>query len=1053
MNLVKKLFCKKADKKKSADNRGSSFVLVMVTIALIMILLAVIFVMIFLQYRMLRLSKLSKTNFYYLEEVLDEMRAGVGNKSIDALKASYDETQAMVVYYDRDKKKYMSTSSDTAMDILNNKFLDKIAQTYCTTSTPGKNDKSISEAELEKLLKSYVIQLNRPDADYANNVTSDGVKITFSKNNFHCQAVTSKNPVRIIGYTMTGIKVSRKDPKTGNLQSIDTDISIYPPKDTVFNFLASGSDVENVFSYAMVADYGIEVGSPTMSTNAKIVGNLYSGSDTRNNGIYHGRVVSADATSTSLYKITGDTSYREPATTPNASEYSGLFVTGNNTVLNLQSDVLDVNGDIAAEGDAKIVGSGINDNTRVATTTVYAKNISTVSSALAKNTKNFAAGVDPLNPDPKTQYNISLNGMFNISDDLELLANKSSIALLGNYFGYNYAAEEESQTASADATQITSVKPKTHTNSSAVIINGSDTTLNLYGLNSMIINGRSYVDLTAENVSGDANRNNTDVDIKMSDSIAQKGSQLLYQATDEGNLSTVDTSNADNRSMFTEGTEEYAAAAGDGKLSTRVPYYNMIKFLTYRFVKDGVAEFYGTQTFKSVSDGKTYDNPVYNENFRDMDTTNASYSKIWKDMETLSSGIKGSKYYDTIINFYFPKETKLSSEYSKADGMKISREPNKSVKVTDAYGNVMTIWRNDDSTENGGKGIYTGATTSGRARYAHRYGFIPVTKNGNMESLVKTSVGGKDYYYFQFYDEDAKKKFVLDYAEFCKATIDGQRITQAQDGSSVDTFSVDSISLPDETDPQNKIFTRGISAVLDAGSKSTNYKLIDSVASSGYDEATLMSKYNEARDNFKVYRCYFPESDLDIDKDMLASATSLYNTGLRSSVVDNNYSYSTKGEDISSLSNPDCINISWRQVGDSKYKTGNTGEDLKGYPGTKVWISDGDLNLNGGDYPPNGTAKGIILCQGNVTLTNMTSFRGTVICAGKLKILGNTSFYTDELMCQHMLENDTENQIRTCMGLNEYKEDNSDLSTYASLSSIDYTDIVAYENWVRNYDD
>ena len=107
------------------DNKGSSFVLVIVSVALIMILVAILFVMIMMQYRMVALNRQSKDNFYYLEEVLGEIRAGVGNESVNQLKTAYDETVEMVVHYDTNQQKYLSVSSDAATNIMKNKLVIK----------------------------------------------------------------------------------------------------------------------------------------------------------------------------------------------------------------------------------------------------------------------------------------------------------------------------------------------------------------------------------------------------------------------------------------------------------------------------------------------------------------------------------------------------------------------------------------------------------------------------------------------------------------------------------------------------------------------------------------------------------------------------------------------------------------------------------------------------------------------------------------------------------------------------------------------------------------
>ena len=81
-----------------SNNKGSSFVLVIVSVALIMILIAILMAMMIVQGKMMQLGRQTKGNFYYLEEVLEQMRKGVGNESIKQLKTAYDDTVSMVVF-------------------------------------------------------------------------------------------------------------------------------------------------------------------------------------------------------------------------------------------------------------------------------------------------------------------------------------------------------------------------------------------------------------------------------------------------------------------------------------------------------------------------------------------------------------------------------------------------------------------------------------------------------------------------------------------------------------------------------------------------------------------------------------------------------------------------------------------------------------------------------------------------------------------------------------------------------------------------------------------
>ena len=177
----------------------------------------------------------------------------------------------------------------------------------------------------------------------------------------------TSNPASVVGYMIKDITVTRTD-KKGNEQSITTDISIYPPEDAL-NFLGSSTDLENVFTYAMVADYGIEI-SGGNTTDVRVAGNIYAASDMRNNGIYK---ASVDGTG----KLSGSQAGGDGKT--NASAYSGIFVTDPGTSLNLQSDILAINGSIAANDGASINGNRKNDDSNQTTmANLWADNIATL---------------------------------------------------------------------------------------------------------------------------------------------------------------------------------------------------------------------------------------------------------------------------------------------------------------------------------------------------------------------------------------------------------------------------------------------------------------------------------------------------------------------------------------------------------------------------------------------------------------------------------------------------------------------------------------------------
>lgn len=979
------------NKKEKRDDAGSSFVLVMVSIALIMILVAIVFVMIFMQYKMLALGKQSKDNFYYLEEVLDEMRVGVGNESVKQLKSAYDETVSMVVAYDTNQQKYMSVSAETAENILQNKFFNNIEQVY-----------GLSPDNLCKLLLSYVQDVNVNSVTITGKqqkvTTMNGVEITLGDgtDEFRAYELVTSNPKKTVGYAIKNITVSRTDEK-GNLQSITTDISIYPPKEAL-NFLGSALDLENVFTYAMVADYGVDL-SGGKTTDVRITGNVYAGSDTRNNGIYGGTI---DPTNN---VITDSTNGGDGKT--DESLYSGIFVSDPETALNLQSDIVAVNGSIAAKDGALIkINTKSDDSSMSASTNLWANNIVTLGD---------------------TGSNIQLKAQCSISDDLELNGEESTVYLSGKYFGYNYAAEEEyaEQSGSATSTvknQISAVKGKTHTNSSAIMVNGEKSTLDLSQLEEMVINGRSYIDVVSENpatAAGDTDY--TDVDIKTAESISQKGNQLVYRVTEPRPASTALTA------LNTTGTK--TVGSNDNLLTTGVPTYNMIKFLTYQFFQDKGYLIYKTKE----------GNDLYSATWAGIDSD--SYEDVWADIK--ADG-ENSPYYKDILQVYFPTDKKIQAKKSGDKYLRNSSKQivyelvdNDQIEVTDCYNNKYKIWDNAGSLV-----TVTDATEKGIVSGINRYGFVTVGADYDLVSLVKTVSGAskETYYYYQFYDEDAKEEFVLDYAGYSAAD------PRVDDVTSKETFDSETIVLPDAY--EKTVYTRGISTVLEAEAEKYELKPAEK-KNSTYDEIQLMKLYQEKVNRANVYKCYFPKSEASITTTQETVAKTLYENGTRSLSAGGTFKYTTKGNDISPLTNPECIAINWSEVADKEVTNGGMGAELKGYTGARVWISTGDITIDGSKFGGNKTS-GIVLCKGDVTFKNLQSFNGTVICAGKIYITGTTKFNADEQMCNGMLQNDKENMIRTCLGLNAYKVDNDDSYKEKSISSIEYTDLVGFENWIKN---
>ncbi len=108
-----------------------------------------------------------------------------------------------------------------------------------------------------------------------------------------------------------------------------------------------------------------------------------------------------------------------------------------------------------------------------------------------------------------------MDGSTNLKDDLVLVGNGSEVTLAGEYAGFGNAADGAAL-------------------SSAIVVNGRDSYLDLTGLTSMNVSGRSYV-ATAVGSQNAAEEETTEtveqqnkVDIAMGESVAVKSNQLIY---------------------------------------------------------------------------------------------------------------------------------------------------------------------------------------------------------------------------------------------------------------------------------------------------------------------------------------------------------------------------------------------------------------------------------------------------------------------------------------------------------------------------------------------
>lgn len=200
------------------------------------------------------------------------------------------------------------------------------------------------------------------------------------------------------------------------------------------------------------------------------------------------------------------------------------------------------------------------------------------------------------------QTNLTLNENAYIANDLNIEANNAVVTLGGKYYGYSYNENNDnaSSTASSDF-------------SSAILINGLNTTLQSNNLNSLILAGRAFVSRQkADNVK-------TVSDIMMGESIAVKSNQLAYLVPDEYIVSTNGSSGDYHNPVFKSEVEAGSVHVDvEGLKSKFGEYLNESKPYEENYNNTIGYVFYYLK-FKSDAKANEYFEAYYNGNSLDED--------------------------------------------------------------------------------------------------------------------------------------------------------------------------------------------------------------------------------------------------------------------------------------------------------------------------------------------------------------------------------------------------------------------------------------------------
>ncbi len=204
--------------------------------------------------------------------------------------------------------------------------------------------------------------------------------------------------------------------------------------------------------------------------------------------------------------ISDDTLEVASNTTSTGATFTGNVYTGNRDCginIQTQTGAKFLSDTIISRGDFRVyTGAAVDVNGETGVSDLWLPNIS----------------LKPMGSDETSTLSTTLNIQANayIANDLNIEDNNAVVSLGGKYYGYSYNQENTETTITARSDY-----------SSAILINGLNTTLNTDGLDKLILAGRTFVSRNGEDGVASVS------DIMMGESLAVKSNQIAYLVPNE----------------------------------------------------------------------------------------------------------------------------------------------------------------------------------------------------------------------------------------------------------------------------------------------------------------------------------------------------------------------------------------------------------------------------------------------------------------------------------------------------------------------------------------
>ena len=456
------------------DNKGSAIVMVLVAIAFVSIMGSMVMYSTFYNYKMKIVDRSAKDTFYSADLAMDEIRAGLKKDVAVVFSSAYEEAL----------QELGTENSEDKNNVFINKYREKLIRLFKTNEDAQKYQLSILQG-------------------YLSNPASNKGEVGAFVDSTTCAMLPYTDGIRLKDVHLTYTD------EEGYVSIIETDFLLPYPN------LGLGDTYEfpDIDEYCLIANRKFEIkGVPDNKNSIYMKGSVYGGKE----GVVIGPRVTMLVQSEEEKlengrkdKFITDGEIILGNIDNGATSYTPVFMTSED--ISLWASGVELNG---TKTPPEITVSGSN------YWRDFLKNLLGINGGIEEAIFNAAwewlrqafpwlPGMNDETTKVVEHNNLMLMGESYIQDDITINSSDAKVHLGGTYTGFGN----------------TTTKAK---NSSSIIINGSNATIDMSELDELNLGGNTYIGTSKLNVADVAEAGRKNEDVKMGNAVASKIEQLAY---------------------------------------------------------------------------------------------------------------------------------------------------------------------------------------------------------------------------------------------------------------------------------------------------------------------------------------------------------------------------------------------------------------------------------------------------------------------------------------------------------------------------------------------